>query len=401
MSERKTVGLLVEGYPGQRTVTELSQLAADGEAPRIHYVEVAKAVDGEVLDGPFMQASASRFARRVTKTAGPLAGQVVEAFLRRRRYTTVCAWSDRLGLPLALLHKLTRSSGDLVLVSQWLSRPKKALFVTKLRVDSHLRAILNSSTYQIEYAARDLKVPRHKLHVAHRPVDERFWTSESSSSQNSVCAVGWEARDYGTLLAAVDGLSVGVTVAVGMIGMVASKQPKGVHDDGSQADQDRLAVLAPWKRTFGYEMQEAWLERVNRDGPPANVEVTYQLDAKELRDLYARSRFVIVPLHDVDSNCGVTTVTEAMSMGRAVIVTRIRGQSDVITHGEQGLYVPPGDPVALRSAIEHLLSHPEEADRMGRAGRALVEKQHTMDSYVAQLRSVLEGQTESSVRDKR
>ncbi|MDQ4088773.1 MAG: glycosyltransferase family 4 protein [Actinomycetota bacterium] len=401
MGERQTIGMLVEGYPGQRTVAELSRLAAEGVSPRIHYVEVAKAVDGEVLDGPFMETSASPLARTVGRAAGPVAAQVTEAFLRRRRYTTVCAWSDRLGLPLALLHKVARSNHDLVLVSQWLSRPKKALFVTRLGVDSHLRAILNSSTYQIDYAARELRIPENKLHVAHRPVDERFWRTESPSNEDVVCAVGWEARDYGTLLAAVEGLRLDVTVAVGMIGMVAGKQDHRHDDAGSQADQDRLAVLAPWKRTFGYGMQEAWLERVNRDGPPANVTITYQLGARELRELYARSRFVVVPLHDVDSNCGVTTVTEAMSMGRAVIVTRIRGQSDVITHGEQGLYVPAGDAAALRAAIQHLMDHPEEAERMGRAGRALVENRHAMDSYVAQLRSVLEGQTKSSAPLKR
>ncbi len=44
--------------------------------------------------------------------------------------------------------------------------------------------------------------------------------------------------------------------------------------------------------------------------------------------------------------------------------------------------MPPGDPRALRQAIEHLLQHPEEAARMGRAGRELVETRHTLDRYV-------------------
>ena len=40
-------------------------------------------------------------------------------------------------------------------------------------------------------------------------------------------------------------------------------------------------------------------------------------------------------------------------------------------------------------AIEYLLAHPEEADRMGRAGRALVEKRHRLTSYVESLAAIL------------
>jgi glycosyltransferase involved in cell wall biosynthesis len=377
-----TVGLLVEGYPGQRSVEELARSSDVGDIPRIHYVEVARAVQAEVIDGPYMERSASRPGRVALRLSGFPLAEVVEAFLRRRRYSTVCAWSDRLGLPLALLHKVAGSKHDLVLVSQWPSRPKKAIFLKRLKVHTHLRAILNSSTYQIGYAARELGVPEDKLHVAHRPVDDRFWRPAPPSPENVICAVGWEARDYETLTRAVADLDVHVTIAVGMIGMVASSKD-------AREGRERLAVLTPWKRTYGYSFQEAWLAKVQSDGVPTNVTVAYQLDASELRELYARSRFVVVPLHDVDSNCGVTTVTEAMAMGRAVVVTRIRGQSAVIVDGHQGRYVPPQDAGALRDAIVDLLDHPEEAERMGRAGRALVEERHTMDRYVRQIAELL------------
>ena len=62
-----------------------------------------------------------------------------------------------------------------------------------------------------------------------------------------------------------------------------------------------------------------------------------------------------MPLVDVDFDAGVTSITEAMAMGKAVIVTRTKGQVDVIHDGVEGLYVPPADPAALREAIVHLL----------------------------------------------
>ena len=76
-------------------------------------------------------------------------------------------------------------------------------------------------------------------------------------------------------------------------------------------------------------------------------------------------------------------------MGRAVVVTRTKGQVDMLEDGKQGLYVPPYDASALRSAIELLLASPEKADEMGEAGRALVESRHTMDAHVRHFLTVL------------
>jgi glycosyltransferase involved in cell wall biosynthesis len=130
-------------------------------------------------------------------------------------------------------------------------------------------------------------------------------------------------------------------------------------------------------------------------GVAARIRLHQQIDHRTLRRLYARARFVVVPLHDVDFDAGVTTITEAMAMGKAVIVTRTRGQVDIVRDGENGLYVPPGDVGALRAAITRLLDDPAEADRMGRAGRALVESRHTLDGWVAAVAEVVAGRSRS------
>jgi glycosyltransferase involved in cell wall biosynthesis len=65
---------------------------------------------------------------------------------------------------------------------------------------------------------------------------------------------------------------------------------------------------------------------------------------------------------------GVTAV-EAMAAGRPVIASDTGGLRDIVAHSQTGLLVPPGDAVALRDAIAHLLSNPLECERMGTAGR--------------------------------
>jgi glycosyltransferase involved in cell wall biosynthesis len=383
MSDDLDSALVVTAYPGQPDSDELRRLAAEGLRPRKDYVEVARALRAEVIDYRYMRDRARPLSRTVARVAGLPAGQVCEAFLRRGEFRYVCAWADRLGLPLALLYKLARTRSNLTLFSAWLSRSKKAMFLERLKVHSHLRAIINYSSVQMEIAATRLGVPRGKLHLGKQPVDDLFWRPDSRESENLLFSVGWEARDYPTLMEAVKGLDVDVHVAVGYSAL--SSSPAETSTTGGNA----MPGFEQSKRSFSYGTYEDWMRRVAREGLPSNVTISQQLSAELLRDLYGRARFVVIPLLDVDVDCGVTTLTEAMAMGKAVIVTRTRGQVDVIKDGEHGIYVPPGDPAALRSAIEHLAAHPKEAERMGRAGRELIQREHRLDDYVARVAEIV------------
>ena len=307
-----------------------------------------------MLDDQYLETRAMPLARTIARRVSRADGQVLEAFLRGGRYDHICAWVDRVGLPLAFLHKLARIRRDLVLISSWLSAPRQAFLLRNLRVHTHLRATVSYSSQQNEIAATRLGVPRHKLHQALQPVDERLWRLEHTASGNLICSVGISGRDYETLFRAVRGLDVEAHVAVGsgdLPGRVLQK-------------------------------------RLERAGVPPNARVGHYRPL-ELRRLYSSARFVVVPVRDMEYDAGVTVLAEAMSMGKAVIVTRTRGQVDLMQDGVQGIYVPPGDPRALRAAIEQLIANPAEADRMGRAGRALVEQRHTLTGYVRQLAEIV------------
>jgi glycosyltransferase involved in cell wall biosynthesis len=125
------------------------------------------------------------------------------------------------------------------------------------------------------------------------------------------------------------------------------------------------------------------------DAMPENITVGV-LKPVELRALYARSRFVVVPLLPTDTDNGVSVTLEAMAMGKAVICSHVEGQKDVIQAGRTGIFVPQGDPEALRNAIQFLWTHPEEAERMGQAAREYVEKHHTIDQFVDIIKHVVD-----------
>jgi hypothetical protein len=50
---------------------------------------------------------------------------------------------------------------------------------------------------------------------------------------------------------------------------------------------------------------------------------------------------------------------------------------EIISDGESGLLVLPGDVVELTNALNWMIQHPEERDRMGRAGRRIFETTFT------------------------
>jgi glycosyltransferase involved in cell wall biosynthesis len=86
-------------------------------------------------------------------------------------------------------------------------------------------------------------------------------------------------------------------------------------------------------------------------------------------------------LQETDFQAGITTILEAMSMGRAVVCTQTTGQTDTLVDGVTGVYVPPRDPTALRSVIERLLADADEAARLGAGGQRWVREHADIVGY--------------------
>jgi glycosyltransferase involved in cell wall biosynthesis len=64
---------------------------------------------------------------------------------------------------------------------------------------------------------------------------------------------------------------------------------------------------------------------------------------------------------------------EAMSFGRAVVVTPVGGIPEAIFNDENGLLCEPCDPACLASKIGYLIDHPEARERLGSAARKSYE----------------------------
>ena len=110
------------------------------------------------------------------------------------------------------------------------------------------------------------------------------------------------------------------------------------------------------------------------------------VDGARLDALYREAACVVLASRRGEGMPNV--VLEAMSHARPVIATRVTGSSDLIRDGENGLLVPPGDPRALRAALDGLLAEPERAEALARRARADAAR-HTWECIGPRLEAVL------------
>lgn len=123
--------------------------------------------------------------------------------------------------------------------------------------------------------------------------------------------------------------------------------------------------------------------------PPRVTVRRDRLDFLGFRDLYAGSRFVVVPLRETLNASGVSAILEASAMGRALVVSDTAAIRDFIVPGETCLTVPPGDREALAAAIRRLLAEPDTCARLGAAARRFVEARCAVPVFAERLAGLL------------
>jgi len=104
----------------------------------------------------------------------------------------------------------------------------------------------------------------------------------------------------------------------------------------------------------------------------------FRKDVKEI--LSALDILVLASLRE-----GFPMITlEGMAMGKPAVATNIEGIREQVIDGETGILVPPRNPQALAEAILKLAKSKELREKMGLAGRKLVEEKFDIRGIVKQ-----------------
>jgi glycosyltransferase involved in cell wall biosynthesis len=161
----------------------------------------------------------------------------------------------------------------------------------------------------------------------------------------------------------------------------------------------RVGLVSTYARWKGQDVFLEAIARIAANGPPARFFVVggpmyrtagSQFTEAELRERIAalglKDRVGLVPFQresapvyralDVVVHASTRpepfglTIVEAMACGRAVIVAKAGGATELFTDGIDALGVEPGNVTALAATIEALLGDRNRRDTLGRAARA-------------------------------
>jgi glycosyltransferase involved in cell wall biosynthesis len=75
-------------------------------------------------------------------------------------------------------------------------------------------------------------------------------------------------------------------------------------------------------------------------------------------------------------------ITEAMSLGKAVVATNVGGIPEQVVHGETGLLIEPRNPDALAEAILHLINNPALLQQMGGKAQQRYQSLFTLERMI-------------------
>ncbi len=338
---------------------DINDQIARGERPEADYIAMARVFGADLVDYSLARQRNGRFGKLLEKIGGANLLLAWDCFQQKKHYRVIFTDGEQVGLPLAMFLKFARKRPSHLMITHILSVKKKIRLIDSFHLTKQIDQFFVYASRQKQFIQNHWHIPSEKVIFTPFMVDANFFHPQKGGPGNEllqtlaqdprpiICAVGLELRDYPTLLKAVAGLDVQIVIA----------------------------AASPWSKRADSTAGQAI---------PPNVTVS-RFTQYELRDLYALSRFMVMPLYETPFQAGVTAILEAMAMQKAVICSKTSGQTDILIDQETGLYVPPGDANALRLAIKAFLNDPIAVERMGKNGRYLIDQQMKLDRYADRL----------------
>ena len=311
----------------------------EGTRPEPEFITLEREYGVRLLDWSRAGIEPGRSARRSARHVAAALAQVAVA-------DAIFSDGEHVGIPMGIAMRTVGPHRPHVVLGHHLTSRSKPHVLRWLR-HMGISRVLVHSTAQLKIALESLGFTRHSARFEPYYADSRFWSPTTGEAGDIIVSAGREHRDYVTLASAVEELGVPTVIAA-----------------GSLYSPDAMCRVP--------EML------------PANVSVGMR-NHTELRSLYERAAVVVVPLVPNDFQAGVTTLLEAMAMGRPVVVSATEGQRDIVVDGETGLVVPAGDSHAMRDTIRRLLDDPGERRRLGANARDAVLSRFDLPLYAARL----------------
>jgi glycosyltransferase involved in cell wall biosynthesis len=164
-------------------------------------------------------------------------------------------------------------------------------------------------------------------------------------------------------------------------------QRKGVYDLLQAADA--LVNRQHQKDFMFYLAGDGEVEQVKQvvqeKGLQNNVQVLGWIGEKEKLEWLKKADTMVLPSY----NEGLPmSILEAMAAGKIIISGRVGGIPDLVTDGENGFLITPGDVESLQKHLLFVATHPEQMMRMAENNRRKIDEQYNLEKLNAWLFSM-------------
>ncbi len=174
------------------------------------------------------------------------------------------------------------------------------------------------------------------------------------------------------------GFVEGVNRSTGARLILAGPSVDGVDDD-PEARQIWDETVAAWERLPAKERERVDLAALAMEDVAENALVVNAL----------QRHAAVVVQKSLAEGFGLT-IAEALWKARPVVASAVGGIVDQIVDGETGLLHEPHDLDTFASHVSRLLEHPDDAQRLGAAGRRRVTERFLADRHLLQYAGMLE-----------
>ncbi len=125
---------------------------------------------------------------------------------------------------------------------------------------------------------------------------------------------------------------------------------------------------------------------------PHTTLVNERLETQQYVNLIAKARIVVIPMQVTRHPGGITTLYEAMALGKPVVVSHSPIGSEIVESHGTGLLVPVGDVKELQKVIDRLWEDPLLCRRLGHNGIKFINaqgtEQHLANNIAAAIRTL-------------
>lgn len=202
---------------------------------------------------------------------------------------------------------------------------------------------------QQRFFLMNLGIPENKLVFIPFGVDKKYFNVTDSIEGDYILSVGRDfGRDYRTLIDAFRGIN------------------------------DKLIIVCS-----SYN--------IDKDiSIPSNVTILYDLNYYEMKEMYKKSKFVVISSkkdgYDYGSDCsGQTSIMDAMACGKAVVATHRKWIDDYFIDKKDIFIVKPSDIGDLRRALILLSSDNDLRKSIANNGRVAIETKYNSQKMAKNL----------------